>query len=615
MSSDSPSRARVAAIADGMIAARSDTRSGPSDSRDLFLAALDVSADLIYVVDTASGKLLEVNQTTCSALGYTRAELLTMTIGDIQAGSYAAGFQKRLAHLVGIRPRAFTRKSVFRRKDGTTFPVEINARAVELGGKVVMVSVMRDVSESERIERELGLSEERFFTIFRSSPVAMAIGTVTDGRLIDVNDRYVELFGCRRDELIGRTTDERGDWVDPGQRVELIQRIKNGEQIRNIEVRFRRKSGEIGIALFSMEIVRLRGESVLVTMRVDITERKRMEEALRRNEERFALFMQHLPGAVFIKDAQGRYVYSNPICEAAQRVGPGESIGKTDDELFTAESARQFKASDRQVFESGKPFKSVQAAIWHDEVRYWLSSKFLIPDSQGSSPLLGGAGFDITELKRTEEALRQALEERECLERDLHDGIVQEIYAIGLGLEETRRSVAEDPRSAADGIAQAVAGLNAVIRKLRTQIIGSTPQILDGHQLRAELQELARAVDGAHRLRFRLEVDQDAASRLTPEVAKQVLNVVREAMSNSLRHSFGKRGLVSLQPHQGGVRVVVEDDGDGFDPQRAGLFGQGLRNMEARASHLGAHIDISSSSGSGTRITLEIPAKDGARVK
>ena len=83
MSSDSTSRARVAAIADGMIAARSDTRGSPSDSRDLFLAALDVSADLIYVVDTASGKLLEVNQTTCSALGYARDELLTMTIGTL----------------------------------------------------------------------------------------------------------------------------------------------------------------------------------------------------------------------------------------------------------------------------------------------------------------------------------------------------------------------------------------------------------------------------------------------------------------------------------------------------------------------------------------------------
>jgi PAS domain S-box-containing protein len=613
MSSDSTSRARVAAIADGMIAARSGTRGSPSDSRDLFLAALDVSADLIYVVDTASGKLLEVNQTTCSALGYARDELLTMTIGDIQAGSYATGFQKRLAHLVGIRPRAFTRKSVFRRKDGTTFPVEINARAVELGGKVVMVSVMRDVSESERIERELSLSEERFFTIFRSSPVAMAIGTVTDGRLIDVNDRYLELFGCRRDELIGRTTDERGAWVDAEQRMELLRRIESGEKIRNIEVRFRRKSGEIGIALSSMEIVRLRGESVLVTMRVDITERKRTEEALRRNEERFALFMQHMPGAVFIKDAQGRYVYSNPICEAAQRVGPGESMGKTDDEIFSAESARQFRAIDRQVFESGKPFKSVEAAVWHDEVRYWLLSKFLIPDSHGSLPLLGGAGFDITELKRTEEALRQALEERECLVRDLHDGIVQEIYAVGLRLEEAQRNVVEGAEApAADGLARAIADLNTVIRKLRGHILGASPQVLDGHQLRAELQELARSVDGAQRLRFRLEIDQEAALRLTPDSANQVLNIVREAMSNSLRHSGGQRGLVSLQSYPDGVRVVVEDDGNGFDQQRAHPGGQGLRNMAARTSQLNGHLDIRSSPGTGTRITLDIPMKNGA---
>jgi PAS domain S-box-containing protein len=350
---------------------------------------------------------------------------------------------------------------------------------------------MRDVSESERIERELSLSEERFFTIFRSSPVAMAIGTATDGRLIDVNDRYLELLGCRRDELIGRTTAERGDWVDPEQRMELVRRIESGEKIRNVEARFRRKSGEIGIALFSMEIVRLRGESVLVTMRVDITERK-----------------------------------------------------------------------------------------------------------------------------RTEEALRQALEERESLVRDLHDGIVQQIYAVGLRLEQTQRNVVEGAAgSAADGLAQAITDLNTVIRTLRGHILGSSPQVLDGHQLRAELQELARSVDGAQRLRFRLEIDQEAALRLTPKSANQVLNIVREAMSNSLRHSCGQHGLVSLQSNRDGVRVVVEDDGHGFDRDRAGSDGQGLRNMAARASQLNAHLKIHSSPGGGTRITLEIPALNGEVVR
>jgi signal transduction histidine kinase len=229
--------------------------------------------------------------------------------------------------------------------------------------------------------------------------------------------------------------------------------------------------------------------------------------------------------------------------------------------------------------------------------------------------LLGGAAFNVTELKRSEAALRQALEERERLERDLHDGIVQEIYAIGLGLEETRRNVVRDASAAADGLAHAIGGLNEVIRKVRGHILGATPQVLDGPQLRAELQQLARTADWAHRLRFRLDIDHDAVSRLTSDAAIQVLNIVREAMSNSLRHSFGRHGLVSLRTHKQGVRIVVEDDGEGFEPQDARSDGQGLHNMAARASQLDAHLDVQSSPGAGTRITLDIPGKNGNEAK
>src|SRR6202008_3518595 len=223
----------------------------------------------------------------------------------------------------------------------------------------------------------------------------------------------------------------------------------------NVEARFRKKSGDIATALFSMEIVPLQGQPVAVTMRVDITDRVRVEQALRESEERFALFMRHLPGAAFIKDAYGRYLYANPGAESGQRVPPGGSLGRTDEELFGANSAREFKATDRRGFGAGGMIETVESIVWDDEVQHWLVNKFPIPD-RGAGVLLGGAAFNISELKRTEASLRCALEERERLERDLHDDLVQDIYAIGMGIEELRRRVAFDPRAGDAGLAPAI---------------------------------------------------------------------------------------------------------------------------------------------------------------
>jgi PAS domain S-box-containing protein len=339
----------------------------------------------------------------------------------------------------------------------------------------------------------------------------------------------------------------------------------------------------------------------------DVSDREQVEKALRRSEERFELFMRHLPGAAFIKDSAGRYVYANLRCEAAQRVGPRGWEGKTDDELFSPDSAAQFRATDQRVFETGRPHESVESAIWDDEVQHWLVQKFPIPDSGGTGPLVGGAAFDITALKRTEEALRDALEERERLARDLHDGIIQDIYAIGLHLEEVLRTTQHDARIS-PGVEQAISGLNDVIRKVRRQIAGPAPQLRDGQQFRAELQDIARRIDKAHGLRISVAINERAAARLTPEAAYQLLHIAREAISNSLRHSKGKRAKVSLKECKGGIRMVIADDGKGFDLQSARKLGQGLRNMATRATGLAAHLDIRSAPGEGTTITLELPA-------
>jgi signal transduction histidine kinase len=211
------------------------------------------------------------------------------------------------------------------------------------------------------------------------------------------------------------------------------------------------------------------------------------------------------------------------------------------------------------------------------------------------------------DLQKREEQLWEVLGERGQLSQDLHDNIIQRIYAVGLNLEESHHLMAEDSKAVSTNLERAIVDLNGVIREVRDYISRVDPGIISAMQLRAELAKLVQDTQGILLPRFRLKLDPIAVTHLTTEQAKQVLFIVREALSNSLRHSQARTGLVSLRTKQDSLRLEITDDGIGFDNQDGGSSGHGLRNMAARAKTLGSQLEIFSATGQGTRIILDIP--------
>lgn len=343
-------------------------------------------------------------------------------------------------------------------------------------------------------------------------------------------------------------------------------------------------------------------------------ERRRAENAFHTSLAYFQTFMDNSPMVAFMKDEEGRLVYVNRLWERTFLKTSGEVIGKPDVELWPSETVKQFRENDRAVFAAGHTVELEEIVPTPDGTPHtWIVFKFVL---QGPSErrLLGGVALDITERKRAEEALRRseeqlrlALEERERLSQDLHDNIIQTIYAIGMELEECQHLMTEDETVAIKKLRHAVAQLNLVIRDVRNYIVVEEPDRTSAVQLRTELTRLARAMNEAHALRFRISLDPLAASQLTPEETKHVLSIAREAMSNSLRHSGARTGVVSLQMEHGALRLMVEDNGVGFDPQALEARGQGLRNIAARAQKLGARCQVTSEHGRGTRILIDIP--------
>jgi PAS domain S-box-containing protein len=135
-----------------------------------------------------------------------------------------------------------------------------------------------DYTDREHANEALARSEEKFHKAFRSSPDWIVISTLEDGFYIDVNEAFLETTGYRRDEVIGRTSVALGIWAEPEQRKEMVKVLREQKMVRNLEAKFRMKSGEIRYVLWSAEVIDYGDEKCLIAVTRDITARKRAQE-------------------------------------------------------------------------------------------------------------------------------------------------------------------------------------------------------------------------------------------------------------------------------------------------------------------------------------------------
>lgn len=218
-------------------------------------------------------------------------------------------------------------------------------------------------------------------------------------------------------------------------------------------------------------------------------------------------------------------------------------------------------------------------------------------------------------LRESQENLRHSVELRARLARDLHDHVIQSIYAAGLGLESVRTQLSADSFGVEGRIKSCMTNLNDTIRTVRSYISDLEPEPPEKRQ---RFADAVRALTGTmHELwpvEFTLELDDTAAAQLTNVVEIHALQIVRECLSNALRHGRASRIAIRLSSGEnGGALLAVIDNGRGFDPvQRMGT-GRGLVNLTTRAKEIGATLRIDSEEGRGTTVRLHLPPKGGAR--
>jgi len=163
--------------------------------------------------------------------------------------------------------------------------VDIHSVAEYDADEGVVQGVLEDITERKLAEQNLRESGEKLAKMFQSSPMAISLSTVSEGRLLEVNEEYLRLVGRTREEVIGRTSYELGLWVDPGQRTGIVELLKRQSSLRNIELDLRAKSGHANHVLWSGEVLVLQGQRCLLGSALDITGRKHAELELQRSEQ------------------------------------------------------------------------------------------------------------------------------------------------------------------------------------------------------------------------------------------------------------------------------------------------------------------------------------------
>ncbi|MBI2998012.1 MAG: GAF domain-containing protein [Deltaproteobacteria bacterium] len=200
-----------------------------------------------------------------------------------------------------------------------------------------------------------------------------------------------------------------------------------------------------------------------------------------------------------------------------------------------------------------------------------------------------------------------ALEERERISKDLHDGIIQSIYATGLGLEDGIQLVDEDAAKAKQRLEQAIEDLNDVIKDVRNYIFNLQPEVLHGKEIGRALADLVKGFKINSLVDAELVVGEGIDRPLSEEQKTHLFHIARETLANVAKHAEASKVRLTLLPAPDGLTFSIEDNGIGLDSQSVRAGGQGLKNIAERVKLLGGDCEIESGFRKGTRLVVTIP--------
>ena len=591
--------------------------------------SIDRTADAVYWINPQA-KVLDVNEAASLMLGYSKKELCAMTVHDLNPDFQPDTWPRFWAETK--RRGTMVVQTAHRAKNGRLIPVEVNINYLVHEGKEYHCAFVRNITERKRIEDKLLESEARLRAILDNSP-GMVFLKDMEGRYLHVNRQFERAFHMTREQILGKTDEAI---FSPEQaaafRANDLKVLQAGRPLEFEEVAMH----DNGLHTSIVSKFPLYGGDgkphALCGITTDITERKRVEEALRKSEDRYRSIFENALEGMFQTTLDGKYVAVNPAL--ARMYG----YDSPDDMIATITNIASQVYVDPgrrdefiRLMQAQEKVTGFEALVYRKNGSFIWISESVRPRRDQAGVLVGYEGTveNITERKLAEERLRTTLdqvrtlsgrlasvqeEERTRIARELHDelGVGLTCLKIDLsrlttimrdgGTVDGREQLDEKVRSMVEHVDRTIASVQRLATQLR-------PALLDDLGLVAAIEWQCQDFQKRTGIPCTCVTSADDI-RMEPERVTAIFRICQEALINTARHAQATAVTIKLESRGDSLQLVVADNGVGIaDTKASDRRSLGLLGMKERAALFGGEITIKSNPEQGTTITACLPRR------
>jgi PAS domain S-box-containing protein len=590
------------------------------ESEEKFSRAFQLSP-LPMTISDSNGRILEINQAFINTMEYQPEEIIGSTPSEVAIffdpikNQEAVQILREQGRLKDFEMQTLTHSGKVR--DGLFY-----AEPMQLDGRGLVLTLMNDITERKKMEKDLRESEENYRLLMDTIPIGVIVHQ--EGLINYINPTGAKLFNAATPQvLIGKPI---LSLVHPDYQAVVRDRIGAALQDREIAALIYEKLVRVDGTSFDAEVAGLRlilsGKTSVMVMIADITKRKYAEDMLRHSEENFRHLSENTADGIVILTAEGRNLYANPrACEL---------LGYTAEEIAHASLQDLVQKND------------LPEVVQRMQDR--LAGKIVPPEFELRINRKDGTSFeadinatvtvwqgqncdlvffrDITERKQAQEAIKLQNEriqevsrqlvkvqeqEKRLLASELHDDLGQSLTSLKLMLEfaASTRTTSKQQKTLED----ARTLVSELMGKVRNLSLDLRPAMLDDFGLFPALRWLFGRFHDQTGISVNYNNILESEPRFSRTVETAAFRIIQEALTNIARHTEVKEAHVSLEFGKE-LSIEIMDKGPGFDfankIKKTAASG-GLSGMQERARLLGGKLEIHSQKGHGTRIVAKIP--------